>query len=315
MGFALKFRERLDTGTADEIDKLMKFLKQFLLTGHNEDGTHIVDSPTTNIAAADAPYITVGNTSALSAERALVGTADQITVTDNGANSTVAIGTVQSIATGSSPTFAALSVTSITASSLTSGRVPVTSTAGLLIDDADLTFATDTLTATKISAPTHVTSPLLYTGASAGAGTVTSAVKLVKKITGIADNTATTALTVTIPNGNHAAAIKLMMLSSNGGTDAFESSRVATGHVVVARTTGVNAVAAAATIDDAAIATVSGGATHTLAYGVSAISGAVGATNTFTITVTIDDSGNLGSNQLVVLAELLNAEATGITIS
>ena len=45
------------------------------------------------------------------------------------------------------------------------------------------------------------------------------------------------------------------------------------------------------------------------------IAGAAGASNTFTITVTIDDSGNLGSNQVVVLAELINAEATGITFA
>lgn len=146
-------------------------------------------------------------------------------------------------------------------------------------------------------------------------GAATTAKSIVKKVTAIADNSATDVLTVTIPNGNHAAAIGLTFLASNGGTDAFESSRVATGHVVVARTTGVNAVATAATIDDAAIATVAAGATHTLAYGVSAISGAVGATNTFTIQVTIDDSGNLGSNQVVVLAELLNAEASGVTIA
>jgi len=41
---------------------------------------------------------------------------------------------------------------SFTADSLTSGRVPFASTNGLLIDDADFTFATDTLTVTKIGA-------------------------------------------------------------------------------------------------------------------------------------------------------------------
>ena len=107
----------------------------------------------------------------------------------------------------------------------------------------------------------------------------------------------------------------LLFLSSNGSTDAFESSRTAQGLVVLARTTGLNVVATAAALADAAIATVSGGATHTLAYGLSTITGAVGATNTFTIRVTIDDSGNTGSNQVVVYAELFNAEATGVTIA
>lgn len=147
------------------------------------------------------------------------------------------------------------------------------------------------------------------------AGSATSTKQIIKKVTGIADNTATDVLTVTVPNANHAAVIKLTLLSSNGSTDAFESSRTAEGAVVVARTTGANAVAVAATLTLAQIATVAAGATHTLAYGVSAISGAVGATNTFTIQVTIDDSGNLGSNQCVVLAEVINAEATGVTIA
>jgi len=41
---------------------------------------------------------------------------------------------------------------SITADGLTSGRVPFASTAGLLTDDSDFTFATDTLTVTKLGA-------------------------------------------------------------------------------------------------------------------------------------------------------------------
>lgn len=255
----------LDKGAELELDKFYKFMKQFLLKEHNEDGTHITDDPTSGVAPSSGAYVMVGNTSSLSAERALVGTTNQITVTDNGANSTLVIAAPQDLATTSSPTFLNPIVTS------------------------------------------------LNVGGAAAAATACR--KLVKKVTGIADNTATDVLTVTIPNANHAAVVRLLLLSSNGSTDAFESSRTASGSVVIARTTGANAVAAASAIDAAQIATVSGGATHTLAYGVSAISGAVGATNTFTIQVTIDDSGNLGSNQVVVFAELLNAESTGITIA
>jgi hypothetical protein len=149
-------------------------------------------------------------------------------------------------------------------------------------------------------------------GAAAAATTSTP---LIVKKTGIADNTATDVITVTVPNANHAAAIRLTIVSSNGSTDAFESTRVAVGMVVLARTTGANAVATAVALTNAGIATVAAGATHLLAYGVSAISGAVGAANTFTIQVTIDDSGNLGSNQAVVLAELVNAESSGVTLA
>jgi len=44
----------------------------------------------------------------------------------------------------------------VTLGSLTATRVPFAGTAGLLSDDADMTFATDTLTATKIVAPTSI---------------------------------------------------------------------------------------------------------------------------------------------------------------
>ena len=330
MGFGLRFRERLDDGVADEIDRFQKFLRQLWLKEHNEDGTHITDDPTTGVASASVAYVTIGNTSSLANERAIVGTLNRVTVTDNGANSTVTVSGPQDIHTGSSPEFTGLTLSGLTASRLASsnGSKAIASVADLtswvagtanqvvVANDGDGTItlsAPQDLAAT--SSPTFA-SPIVTSLNIGGAeGAATSCRTLTKKITGIADNTATNILTVTVPNANHAAAIKLLLLSSNGSTDAFESSRIATGHVVVARTTGANAVAVAATLDDAAIATVSGGATHTLAYNVSSISGAAGAVNTFTIQATIDDSGNLGSNQLVVEATLLNAEATGITIA
>jgi hypothetical protein len=179
------------------------------------------------------------------------------------------------------------------------------STAGIGLD-----FATDS--ALTINNRAHTAAASVGLGPS---GSATSTRQLVKKVTGIADNTATDVLTVTVPNANHAATIKITLLSSNGSTDAFESSRTADGSIVLARTTGVATVAVVATLALAQIATVGGGATHTLAYGVSAMTGAVGDPQTFTVQVTIDDSGNLGSNQVVILVELINAEATGITIA
>lgn len=146
-------------------------------------------------------------------------------------------------------------------------------------------------------------------------GAATTAYTVTKKITGIADNSGTAVLTVTVPNANHAASIDLVFLSSNGSTDAFESSRTSRGTIVLTRTTGAATVATPITLYAAEIATVAAGATHTFAYTVSAMSGAVGATQTFTVNVTINDSGNVGSNQLVVRAEVLNAESTGITIA
>lgn len=152
----------------------------------------------------------------------------------------------------------------------------------------------------------------VWAGASGGA---TSARKILVKKTGIADATATPVLTVTVPNGNHAAMIMLRMLSSNGSTDAFESARVAEGLIAVTRTTGLATVAAVATLALAQIATVAAGATHTLAYAVSANTGGNTATQTFTVNVTIDDTGNVGGNQILVVAEIVNSEASGVTVA
>ena len=65
-----------------------------------------------------------------------------------------------------------ISSTSLTASGLTPTRVTFAGTAGLLVDDADLTFVTDTLTSTKVVAPTSVSTPSLI---STGALTITPA--------------------------------------------------------------------------------------------------------------------------------------------
>ena len=67
-----------------------------------------------NAAGTFAPigsaFVTVGNDATLTAERALTGTANQITITDNGANSTVVLSTPQNIHTGASPTFTGLTL-------------------------------------------------------------------------------------------------------------------------------------------------------------------------------------------------------------
>lgn len=146
-------------------------------------------------------------------------------------------------------------------------------------------------------------------GVEAAASSVT---KRVYTKTGIADNTATSVITVTVPNATHAAAIKLTILAING---PFESSRCAEGLVILARKAGVNVVAAVASLALAQIATVAAGTTLTLAYGVSAVTGAVGASNTFDIQVTIDDSGNTATNQVIIVAELINSQGTGVSMA
>ena len=56
-----------------------------------------------------------------------------------------------------------VSTGSLTSSALTAGRVPIVSTAGLLADDADMTFLTDTLAVTKVVVNTLATFPTPFT--------------------------------------------------------------------------------------------------------------------------------------------------------
>lgn len=62
-------------------------------------------------APANADYVTLSLNGTLTNERVLTGTASQITITDNGAGSTVVLSTPQNIATTSSPTFNGLTLT------------------------------------------------------------------------------------------------------------------------------------------------------------------------------------------------------------
>jgi hypothetical protein len=139
---------------------------------------------------------------------------------------------------------------------------------------------------------------------------------LVVRKTGIADATATAIITVTVPNAAHNAAIFLNILGHLGtGTDASESSRTATGSVVIARTSGADTVAVVSTLEAAQIATVSGGGTLTLAYDLSTLTGASSATQTFTIRLTLTVTGTITDHTAVISARLLNSLATGVTMA
>lgn len=155
-----------------------------------------------------------------------------------------------------------------------------------------------------------------------GGGTVTTTTRteINKAVASIANNSATAVLTVTIPNAAHSASIRVRLtgsLGAGGAIGANESTQDAEYMVNVARTAGVNAVATiGAVVGQAAAASVAGAANAATTATLSAISGAVGATNTFTINVTIARSGGSSANHTCfAFAELLNANATGVTIA
>ena len=138
-------------------------------------------------------------------------------------------------------------------------------------------------------------------------------------MTGIADATATTVLTVSVPNAAHAATIPVVLMGSlgaGGAIGAFECSATGYGQIIITRTAGVATVATATALSNTGSACVAGATTETLAYSVTAMTGGVGVTQTFNVQVTITKGGGSSANhQVIVQADLLNANASGITVS
>ncbi|MBI4276655.1 hypothetical protein HY629_02325, partial [Candidatus Uhrbacteria bacterium] len=99
----------------------------------------------------DATFVTLSTHASLSAERTLVGTSNQITVTDNGAGSTLVLSTPQNLNTGASPTFATLTLSTslLPSASPTAGASSQTITSVITTNDvgkyASMAIGTDGL--------------------------------------------------------------------------------------------------------------------------------------------------------------------------
>ncbi len=179
---------------------------------------------------------------------------------------------------------------------------------------ANLTSGGDGILSMRNNAQDGFTS--LFRGTSGGA---TSVCDIQKAVTAIADNVATAVLTVTVPNSAQTATVRVRLkgaLGAGGAIGADEASGSVSYDITVARTTGVNAVAIASSAYGSAMANVAGAATITVVAAVSAIAGAVGDPNTFTVNVTIArGSGSATNHTCMVFADVLNGRATGVTIA
>jgi len=102
---------------------------------------------TSTIAPSDASYVVLDVNSTLTSERVLTGTSNQITVTDNGAGSTVVLSLPQNIHTGATPTFTGLLLSGLTAS-----RAVVT--------DGSKNLASSAVTTTELGYVSGVTSAI-----------------------------------------------------------------------------------------------------------------------------------------------------------
>lgn len=155
-------------------------------------------------------------------------------------------------------------------------------------------------------------------GGAPGAATTDTAVGPTL-VTAIPNNTATTIATITIPNVAATATIRITAqgaLGAGGAIGAREAMAQNSYNISVVRTAGVAAVAAISTAYGATASAVAGAATCTAALTLAAVSGAVGATNTVAIQVTVIRSGGSSDNHTCTwTAEVLNAATGGITLA
>lgn len=149
-------------------------------------------------------------------------------------------------------------------------------------------------------------------------GAATTASSLVKVVTGIADNTATTVLTITVPNAAHAALIQVTIVGiagASGAIGAFEDVTGVTYNIAVARTAGVAMGATVSSAFGSAAAAVSGAGTMTCVGAITLSGEGVSVANTGLFKATIDQSATSTLHRCLVYATILNSQASGITIA
>jgi hypothetical protein len=156
-------------------------------------------------------------------------------------------------------------------------------------------------------------------GLAGGVGGANGGQFLVKRVTGIADNTATTVLTITVPNVAAAAVIQVTFVGIAGAGGAIgtcEDVTSVTYNFSVARTPGVAMGAKMSTAFGSAAAVVTGAGTMTTVSADPTLSGeGVTVTNTGLIKVTIDQSSTSTNHICVLYATVVNYLAGGVTIS
>ena len=167
---------------------------------------------------------------------------------------------------------------------------------------------------TKATAPNYIAS----TG-GATTGDAATSQKIVKHITGIADNTATAVFTVTVPNSAQSASIVLNGLGVLGAGDAVgahESAVSILDIVPVTRTAGLATAAVASSIGTAQSSVAGGFGFTTPRFEISSLTGANSATQTFTINIVLFHGGGSSTNHTAtVMAEIINEVGSGITIN
>lgn len=178
----------------------------------------------------------------------------------------------------------------------------------------------------QTNAPTHESGPVISTfgfGAGADVGLAGSYDTQMNTVSAITDATATTVLTITVPNFANSAVVRVFGHSRITTTGhIYDSTRVFEYFIVVTRVAGAVAVAAISAAVGAQIATSAAGQTLTSTLAIAAVAGGATASNSFAVQVT--NTGSVaGTSETTVWAEILNAAGvapagtgpTGVTVS
>lgn len=153
-------------------------------------------------------------------------------------------------------------------------------------------------------------------------GAAGSDTSFTKTVGSIANASATTILTISVPNASGGATVDLTLncsLGAGGAVGAYEEVFTAYGQVVVSRTAGVAAVATAVSLSNTGSAHVSGGdSSGTLAYSLASVTGGASATDSVPVQVTVSrGAGSSTNHSCAVSGNIVNAVGggTGISIS
>lgn len=156
-------------------------------------------------------------------------------------------------------------------------------------------------------------------GGTARGGALTDYVLTGTK-TGLTDTTATAVIQVTVPNAQHAFCIEIDVIGimgAGGAVGAGETVKKSKYQIAGVRTAGVDCVVTVGTVIESTQAKVAGAddITSTVVT-CSAMTGAVGATQTFNILVAITKGGGAADNHVAVWkASLLNQGASGVSMA
>jgi hypothetical protein len=175
----------------------------------------------------------------------------------------------------------------------------------------------------------HTSGPLVSSiglGVGGDPGTAGAYSSLLKTVTGILDSTATTVLTINVPNSAQSAVIFISFVAgiTNAG-HTYDSTRVVSYQVAITRVPNAATVVNVSAAIGGQIATSSGGQTFTLAFAAGSVTGANTATQTIPLQIT-NVNASAGTTETQIYAETINRQgfapigtqsgpATGVTIS